>query len=64
MAELYTLSSAMEPMLPDDEKGVLNGLIIELIRKSAGLSQSLHPVSRAAVAELIKPMNSYYSNLI
>jgi Fic family protein len=37
---------------------------VELIRKSAALSAVLHPITRRSVAKIIKPMNSYYSNLI
>ena len=64
MIKLYELPSAMEPMMPYDENGVLNELAVELIRKSAALSQALHPITRKSVAQVIKPMNSYYSNLI
>jgi Fic family protein len=63
MIQLYELPSAMEPMLPADNSE-LNVLAIELIRKSAALSHALHPISRKAVSQVVKPMNSYYSNLI
>ena len=62
--ELYDLPTAMEPMFPMDPKGVLRARAIELIRKSAALSNALHPLTRKSVAQIIKPMNSYYSNLI
>lgn len=64
MTDLYRFPSAMEPMIPYDDKGALNEKAVELIRKSAGLSESLHPITRNAVARIVKPMNSYYSNLI
>jgi len=64
MIELCELPSAMEPMFPYDKNGALNNLAITLIRKSAALSQALHPLTREAVAQIVKPMNSYYSNLI
>lgn len=60
---LYTDPSAMEPMFPViDEK--LKTLATNLIGKSSALSASLHPTTAEAVARLIEPMNSYYSNLI
>ena len=62
--ELYELPSAMEPMIPTDQKGILTERAVELIRKSAALSSLLHPITRGAVSQIIKPMNSYYSNLI
>jgi len=36
----------------------------ELLRKSAGLGGALHTVTRQGVVELLRAMNSYYSNLI
>lgn len=64
MIQLYESPSTMEPVYPEDPQGILNELAIELIRKSAALSQALHPTTRKAVAQVVKPMNSYYSNLI
>lgn len=61
---LYRDPAAMEPLLPEDPTGELEHLATELIRASARLSESMHPVTRAAAAELVRPMNSYYSNLI
>ncbi len=61
---LYRDPSAMEPLFPEDPTGELEHLATELLRASARLSQAMHPVTRAAVAELVRPMNSYYSNLI
>lgn len=54
----------MEPLFPDDPSGELEAMAVELISRSAALSEALHPVTRAAVADLVRPMNSYYSNLI
>ena len=60
----YTKSSEMEPMMPADAAGELDDLAIEVIRKSAGISAAVHPVTRRGVVELVRRMNSYYSNLI
>jgi len=65
MAEvIYTRVSQMEPMLPSNQGAALNDLVVEVIRLSAALSTALHPVTRRAVVELVRAMNSYYSNLI
>ena len=63
-ATLYNRATQMEPMFPAAQDAGLTELAIEVIRQSAALSASLHPVSRRAVAELVRSMNSYYSNLI
>ena len=61
---LYTDPAAMEPLFPDDPSGELEALAVDLIAKSAALSEAMHPVTRKAIADLVRPMNSYYSNLI
>lgn len=60
----YSKISEMEPMLPSDSTGELGELAIEVIRKSAAISTAVHPVTRRGVTELVRKMNSYYSNLI
>lgn len=54
----------MEPLHPDDRNGELIGLAELLIRKASELGAAMNPTTRAAMAELVRPMNSYYSNLI
>lgn len=61
---LYTDPAAMEPLFPDDPSGELEALAMDLIAKSAALSEAMHPITRKAIADLVRPMNSYYSNLI
>jgi Fic family protein len=61
---LYTDPAAMEPLFPDDPSGELEALAVDLIAKSAALSEAMHPITRKAIADLVRPMNSYYSNLI
>ncbi len=60
----YTKISQMEPLLPDIIGTDLEGLAIEVIRTSASLSSCLHPITRKAVVDLVRSMNSYYSNQI
>ena len=62
--EYYTSISSMEPMFPDDAAGELEDLAEDLVFKALSLSGSLHPLTRAAIANVLCPMNSYYSNLI
>lgn len=54
----------MEPMFPSASGEELNDLAIEVIRQSAALGGTLHSVTRRGVVELVRTMNSYYSNLI
>ncbi len=55
----------MEPMFPDYSNGPdLSELVIEVVRKASALSAALHPVTRQGVVELVRSMNSYYSNQI
>jgi Fic family protein len=54
----------MEPMFPAAKGEELNDLAVEVIRQSAALGEKLHPLTRRGVVELVRTMNSYYSNLI
>ena len=61
---LYRKIQQMEPMFPTAKGEELNNLAIEVIRQSAALGEKLHPLTRRGVVELVRTMNSYYSNLI
>lgn len=54
----------MDPMLPEDRDHTLRNLAVEVIKQSAGLGTCLHPITREVVADLVRAMNCYYSNLI
>jgi len=54
----------MEPLLPGDGDARAPALALALIRGAERLRASLHPITRALVADLVRSMNSYYSNLI
>ena len=62
--ELYNQPAALEPLFPTDQAGELRELAAELSRRSARLGGALHSVTRSSVVELLRTMNSYYSNLI
>jgi Fic family protein len=57
----------MEPLqIAEDsrQRGALTDLAIELAGKAAGFRGSLAPGIRTALADLVRSMNCYYSNLI
>lgn len=56
--------SAAEPFMPAEGTAVLENLAFDLAREASELSAQLHPVVRLAVADLVRSMNCYYSNLI
>src|SRR5580693_2595295 len=61
------LVSLMEPLLITDSsrhRGALTDLALDLTRKSAGFRRSLPPSLLASLADLVRAMNCYYSNLI
>ena len=61
------LPSLMEPLLIADDSrhgGMLTDLALDLARKSAGFRRSLPPSLLSSLAELVRAMNCYYSNLI
>ena len=62
--KLFDRVSDMEPMLPEDRDGKLASLGLGVIRRAEQLRAALHPITRRGVADLVRSMNSYYSNLI
>src|SRR3974377_1783279 len=59
--------SLMEPLLIADDsrhKGALTDLALDLAQKSAGFRRSLPPTLLTSLADLVRAMNCYYSNLI
>jgi Fic family protein len=59
--------SLMEPLLIGDgsrHRGALTDLALDLTQKSAGFRRSLPPSLLASLADLVRAMNCYYSNLI
>lgn len=59
--------SMMEPMLIQESsrhRGELTDLAVDLVGKAAGFRRSLAPGIQSALADLVRSMNCYYSNLI
>src|SRR5271163_1931969 len=57
----------MEPLLIEESskhRGALNDLALELAQKSAGFRRSLPESLLTSLADLVRAMNCYYSNLI
>ncbi len=57
----------MEPLLIGEDsrhRGALTDLALDLTQKSAGFRRSLPPSLLASLADLVRAMNCYYSNLI
>jgi Fic family protein len=54
--------AAMEPLLPDSAG--LAEPAMALLREASALGGRLHPITRRSVAELLRTINTYHSNLI
>jgi Fic family protein len=59
----YNHPAQMEPLFPTGGEK-LTDLATELIRGSAALGGQLHPITRATIIDLLRIINSYYSNRI
>ena len=56
--------AAAEPFMPAEGTAILENLAFDLAREASELATQLHPVVRLSVAQLVRSMNCYYSNLI
>src|SRR5438876_8867391 len=66
-ADRGELVSAMEPMLIGDgspHRRALTDLALDLAQKSAGFRRSLPQSLLSSLADLVRAMNCYYTNLI
>ena len=64
MASLIEAPSRIEPCLLEQTSGPLLDLVADLTDAAARLGARLHPGSAAGLADLVRIMNCYYSNLI
>jgi len=63
--EVYRQISAMEPLLPQGQSVRLSELTCEILKASGRLTGQVHsPLVLQRVADLVREMNCYYSNLI
>jgi len=58
------ITSTIEPCLPSSERVELDDLALDLATKSSELAGKLRPEVRESIADLVRSMNCYYSNLI
>lgn len=56
-------TNLLEPAFPERSRR-LEDLAVDLVAKSSQLTKGLHPISLAALGDLVRSMNCYYSNLI
>lgn len=63
IGNMYDRIHQMEPLLPSGDTD-LEDTAREIVGRSAALAGSLHPVSCRPMVELLRLINSYYSNLI
>lgn len=61
--DFYNHPREMEPIFPSQNEELID-LAMNVHRKAAELGGSLHKKSRRAIADLLRHINSYYSNLI
>jgi len=61
---VYDQPHQFEPLLPQKGLDALALRSRDVVEKSLRLQGASHPATRQAVAELVRSMNSYYSNLI
>ncbi|MDB5769660.1 MAG: Fic family protein, partial [Burkholderia sp.] len=61
---MYDSPHQFEPMLPQINKEELYAQAARIAQAGLGLTSAAHPSARAAVRELVRSMNSYYSNRI
>ena len=50
--------------MPAEDTEALENLAFDLAQEASELSGQLHPIVRLSVADLVRSMNCYYSNLI
>ena len=60
---MATQINKMTPLLPEGAED-LHDLALTVIQKSAALGNRQHPVTLSSLHELLRIINSYYSNLI
>jgi Fic family protein len=54
----------MEPLMPSEGNRQLEDLAFELVKKASALNSQVKPRTCQSMAELVRSMNCYYSNLI
>ena len=63
-ALLYRDAAAIAPLKPSPMPPALAELALQVVKAAARLEGRLHPLTATAIADFLRPANSYYSNLI
>lgn len=61
---MYESPHQFEPLVPAKIPPTMTGKAAEIARSAALLAGAAHPTARAVIRELVRSMNSYYSNRI
>lgn len=61
---MYDSPRQFEPLMPSELPSALTDKAADIVRSATRLAAAAHPTARAAVRELVRSMNSYYSNRI
>lgn len=61
---MYDSPRQFEPLIPSELPSALTDKAADIVRSATRLTAAAHPTARAAVRELVRSMNSYYSNRI
>jgi Fic family protein len=61
---MYNSSHPFEPLAPSVIPPTLTEKAAEIAREAMKITGAAHPTSRGAIRELVRSMNSYYSNRI
>ncbi|QFZ87610.1 Fic family protein [Variovorax paradoxus] len=62
--QVYDQPHQFEPLLPTQDLGELGETTRRIFEKSSALKSAASPQARAALREIVRSMNSYYSNRI
>ena len=63
-AQIYSTPSQFEPLFPEKDLDALRARAAAVVDQSFRLSGKVHPATGARLRELLRAMNSYYSNRI
>jgi len=58
---LYRDPAAIAPLKPSELAAELRELALEIVEAAAQLGGALHPMTAQAIADFLRPANSYYS---
>lgn len=61
---MYDSPHQSEPLIPSELPSALTDKAADIVRAATRLTAAAHPTTHAAVRELVRSMNSYYSNRI